>query len=443
MQAINIQILRGKGSIDIGLLDQIFQDSGFKPSFTDTETDIDASSILLKGLRYNNHGVHYKYDISCDLFIHKATEIAFPITSNFEIIALFNGSQSTENQNYIDVKSLESNYVVLAARNSQFAMTLHNKYNLLSKIGTVQLVGAGGGNLDMMTVKGLRHAQQADIVFYDKLVGDDILDEIKGKKVFVGKRAGDHSKSQDDINKLLLEAAYKYKKVVRLKGGDPNIFGHAAEEIAFLEAHFVHVEVVPGISSALAASALSHTPLTVRGVSKSVAFCSGHEKTNIEVPDTDTIVYFMGANNLKSIARALIKKEYNPTTPIKLIYNIGAEDETIYLETIESILGKENKYKAPIITIVGEVSDKSYWRKAFMEKKRILYTGTNIDKYAHLGYVTHHPMIELVPMPDFSEIDSTINKVNNFDWIVFTSAYAVKFFFLFIYDLGLDTRVFK
>ncbi len=442
MQTVKIQLLKGKQPIDSVLLEQVFHRSGIKPSFIVTEINPEASYDLLKGVRYSKPGFSYPYDTNCELFVHKATEIAYPVTSELKIIALINGVQSSEYQQYINVEFLNSAYIVLA-KAKPIQLDALKKYDLLNRIGTVHLVGAGGGKLDMLTVKGHRLVKQADVVLYDKLVGEDILDEISGKKVFVGKRAGDHSKSQDEINNMLLEAAYTYKNIVRLKGGDPNIFGHAAEEIAFLEAHFAQVEVIPGISSALSASALSHSPLTVRGVSKSVAFCSGHEKTNIEVPDTDTIVYFMGANNLKSIARALRKKNFMDTTPIKLIYNIGAADEAVYLETIESILGKENHYKAPIITIVGNVSDKAYWRKAFMEKKRILYTGTHIDKYAHLGYVTHHPMIELAPMPDSSEIDKTIGELQKYDWIVFTSAYAVKFLFDRMYDLGLDSRIFS
>ncbi len=309
-----------------------------------------------------------------------------------------------------------------------------------NKLGKVYLVGAGQGDYKCLTLKAAELLKKADIIFYDSLIDKHTLDLSTAEKVFVGKRANMHYKVQKDINQLVFEAALKHKTVVRLKGGDPMVFGHAGEEIAYLEARQIEVESIPGICSPIGAASMANIPLTLRNISNSVAFCSAHEKSKIQVPDTDTIVYFMGANNLPYIADALKKKGKPGNFPMTLFYNIGAQDQEVFYETIDSILNNKIEYQSPLLTIAGEVGDRTKWYKSFQHKPKILFTGTHLEKYSHLGYIYHQPMIALRETTDFSETDRIISKLHSFNWLVFTSPYAVKFFFKRLIQQGKDSR---
>lgn len=341
----------------------------------------------------------------------------------------------------VSVVKLGSIFACFAGNFDREQLNILKEKDIRKTYGKVYLVGAGQNHKDHLTLKANRLLQEADIILYDSLIDSGLLENLDAELVFVGKRAGTHYKEQKDINQLLFEAAQKHQTVVRVKGGDPMIFGRAGEEIAFLEQNFVQVEVVPGISSALSAAALTKTALTLRYVSNSVAFCSAHQKSRIEVPNTDTIVYFMGAGNMKGVANSLIETGRDKNTPAKLIYNIGGEDEEVYTETLNSILKREMPYKAPLLAIIGEVADKRNYNKAFAHKPKVLFTGTNISKYVHLGYVMHQPMIELTELSDYSNADSVICNLKLHNWILFTSAYAVKYFFKRVYELGFDSRI--
>ncbi len=316
---------------------------------------------------------------------------------------------------------------------------VHNE-DIRKKLGKVFLIGAGQSTKDLLTLRANRLLKEADIVFYDSLIDNSILSDTKAKLVFVGKRAGAHHQDQDSINQLLKNAALEHKTIVRIKGGDPMIFGHAGEEIAFLEENFIQVEVIPGITSALGAAAVTKTPLTLRNVSTSVSFCTAHQKSKIPVPQTDTIVYFMGAGNMINVAKELLNRGLPASTPMKLVYNIGGNDQEIYDESVGSLMAEDKTFKAPLLAIVGEVANKKNWYKAFQYKQKILFTGTNISKYADLGYVQHHPMIKLEALNDFTEVDKSILAINTYNWLLFTSAYSVKFFFERLFELNKDTR---
>jgi uroporphyrinogen III methyltransferase/synthase len=408
-------------------------------SFTYTDSLSEDRFNQIKDIRFFKHDSSV-FSTNADIYILHNQNFGYPLPQNYEVVALFENEQVSTST----IKDIFENALVILGKRQLAGnvKAVFKKYDLRQGLAKVYLVGAGTGSKSMLTLKAYELIHSADIVFYDNLVNQDIIDEISAQKVFVGKKVGNHSLSQAEINQMLYEASFEQKTIVRLKGGDPIIFGHAGEEVAFLESKQIQVEIVPGISSAQAAAAISKTPFTLRGISKSVAFCSGHEKTNIQVPAADTIVYFMGAHNIKNIAGKLVDSNFPLNTGIKLIYNIGEPDQQIFDETIESILNKENKYKSPIIIIVGDVVNKHNWWNAFSEKKRILYTGTHIANYVHLGYVTHHPMIQLVSLPDAHEIDNVIASIAQFDIVIFTSIYAVKFLFERISSIGMDSRIF-
>jgi uroporphyrin-III C-methyltransferase len=243
--------------------------------------------------------------------------------------------------------------------------------------GKVYLVGAGPGAIDLITVRGAKLLAQADIVFYDALVDAEMLSLCpQAEKVAVGKRCGKLSSAQQFINKRLVDAAHKYETVVRLKGGDPMLFGRADEEIQTLKDANIQVEVVPGITAALAGAASIQRSLTLRGVSRSVAFITlaqaveGAEnampKQPISNPNADTMVYYMGRKDIARIAKQLIEQNTNHQidTPVQILEAVSTPCERLW----ESTLGELAKGNAdtwfdsisPALIMVGEaLRDKS------------------------------------------------------------------------------------
>jgi uroporphyrin-III C-methyltransferase len=227
--------------------------------------------------------------------------------------------------------------------------------------GTVHLVGAGPGAADLLTLRAARLLGEADVVFHDALIPDAILALIRGKKVAVGKRSGRLSTAQSFINKQLLDAARRHKTVVRLKGGDPMLFGRAHEEIEFLTRHGVPVEVVPGVTAALAASAELRISLTRRGVSRSVTFvtprmASGSRASSWvpAVMAADTAAIYMGAGEGAAIAAALLEAGKPASTPIAVVESASTAETVITCGTLKSLPGVKSA-GGPILILLGEV----------------------------------------------------------------------------------------
>jgi len=244
------------------------------------------------------------------------------------------------------------------------------KQHKSTSLGQVWLVGFGPGDPDLLTVKGLKLLKSANIIFYDDLTNKEFLLKFKAEKVYVGKRKGQHSHEQDEINRLLYEAALAGKKVVRLKGGDPMLFAHGGEEIEYLRSRFIKVDVVPGVTAALAAAAFANIPLTHRGISSSVTFSTGHSKTDINVPRSGTLVYYMGASNLHKIAEEVIAKGWNVETPVLLVYNASAPDQKEYYTTLQEVTDFPQSYKTPLIIIIGDVVKLRQNRFEHLERKK-------------------------------------------------------------------------
>lgn len=235
-------------------------------------------------------------------------------------------------------------------------------------LGKVYLVGAGPGDPGLMTLKGKTLLEHADVVVYDALVSLPILDMIgeKAIKIDAGKRRGRHSKLQAETTQILIEKARQYPVVVRLKGGDPFVFGRGGEEMQDLVNAGIPVEVVPGITSGIAAPAYAGIPVTHRGYSSSVTFVTGHEAVGKYRPDinwtaiaqgSETIVIYMGVHNLSNIVTALQDGGLTSQTPIALIrWGTRPEQEQLIgtLETIITQVEKAN-FEAPAIAIIGSV----------------------------------------------------------------------------------------
>ena len=266
--------------------------------------------------------------------------------------------------------------------------------NLLNSQGSVSLVGFGPGDPDLLTIKAAKAIDAADIIFYDDLIDDSYLADKKAEKIYVGKRAGYHHKEQADINRLLLDAAREGKNVVRLKGGDPMIFAHGSEEIEYLESNLIKVNVIPGITTASALAASQKISLTHRDFSSSVALVSGHTPQPV-TPDAETLVYYMGAKQLQTIATQLIDKEgWAFNTPVILTYNVSRPDEQTFETTLWNLRnGEMQNLPTPLIALIGNVAGLKHHQAS--DIKPTLYTGTLPAIEKRKADYTYTPLIEI------------------------------------------------
>lgn len=249
--------------------------------------------------------------------------------------------------------------------------------------GKVFIVGAGPGASDLITVKGLRALRQADIVFYDALVNPELLLETneEAERVFVGKRCGRHAIDQREINRWMVSEARTGKAVVRLKGGDPLVFGRGGEEALACEEAGIEFELIPGVSSALGAASYAGIPLTHRGIASSVAFITardergseeGQEKLGSLAKAVDTLVIFMGGSRLRSIVESLIGAGLPAATPIAVISEATLQNQQTIVASLSSIAEQvaEARLTTPMLIIVGEVTHLSTALNWFERQRR-------------------------------------------------------------------------
>ena len=233
--------------------------------------------------------------------------------------------------------------------------------------GKVWIVGAGPGDPELITVKGLRVLREADVVLYDRLVHPKLLEEVRegAELIYVGKAPGRHAMSQDEINRLLVEKALEGKTVVRLKGGDPYVFGRGEEECAYVIEHGVECEVVPGVSSAIAAPAYAGIPVTSRWYASSVALVTGMEAAEKERPRVDyariaaavdTVVVLMGVSRLEHITSEMVRAR-PPSTPAAIVERGTLPEQRVIVSTLGEIAARarEEGVRPPAVLVVGDV----------------------------------------------------------------------------------------
>ena len=329
----------------------------------------------------------------------------------------------------------------------------------------VYLVGAGPGDSGLLTVKAREVLETADAVVYDKLANEEILNfaPADAEKIFVGKSAGNHTLKQSEINQLLVDLSQRKKNIVRLKGGDPFVFGRGGEEALTLRENNLPFEIIPGVTSAIAVPAYSGIPVTHRSVATSFAVITGHEdptkgESNIRweklAMGTDTLIFLMGVSNLPKITAKLIENGRDGKTPAAIIRQGTKANQEVFITTLEQAANEvaTKKITPPAIFIVGEVVNLREKLKWFDEKilfgKKILVTRARSQasvltkKLKTLGAeVIEFPTIKISPPSDkYESADIAIKNLSDYNRIIFTSFNGVEKFFERLNFLGKDTR---
>ena len=331
----------------------------------------------------------------------------------------------------------------------------------------VYLVGAGPGDPGLITVKGRECIQRADVIIYDYLASPALLKYASpnAEMIYVGKKGGDHTLSQDGINALIVEKSKAGTTVCRLKGGDPFIFGRGGEEAEVLVAKNIPFEVVPGVTSAVAAAAYAGIPLTHRKLTATLAFVTGHEDPHKEESSIDweslargigTLVFFMGVKNLPDITQKLIAHGKSPDTPVALIRWGTTPSQKTVTGNLDNISDRVKKagLKAPAIIVVGDVVNLRKSLKWFETRpllgKRIVVTRAReqasdlVRQLAELGAeCLEYPTIKIVPAQDTRPLEEAVAHLDTYDWIVFTSVNGVKYFFDHLFAAGRDVRALR
>jgi len=327
--------------------------------------------------------------------------------------------------------------------------------------GIVYLVGAGPGDIGLLTVKGMKCLQKAEVVVYDFHLNAQILNYINhdAEFIYAGKRGGRHDMTQDDINATILAKAKEGKIVCRLKGGDPFVFGRGGEEAQVLVREGIRYEVVPGVSSSVAAPAYAGIPLTHRLYSSSFAVIPGYEDTTKEESAIDwaklatgvgTLVFLMAVKNVDDLMQKLIDNGKNPDTPVAVVrWGTRPDQKTIIgkLRDIASLV-KEKDIRPPAVMVVGDVVNLRQELQWFEEKpmfgQRILVTREHSGGFEELeemgAEVIQFPTVEIAPPDKWDELDRSIDNINGYDWLIFTSANGVKYFFGRLFEKGVDIR---
>ena len=312
--------------------------------------------------------------------------------------------------------------------------------------GKVYLIGAGPGDPELLTLKGRRILAEADAILFDHLAPAALLDLAppSAERIYVGKKKSDHAFSQDEICAMLIDRARRGLTVVRLKGGDPLIFGRGGEEAETLADNGIPFEIVPGVTSPLGIAAYAGVPLTHRGASSSVSFVSGHELAAVDwrtVGQADTLVVFMGMSAFAEIARELIAAGRSPETPAIAVRWATRPDQQSIEGTLASLphLIADRGMKPPATIIVGEVvrlREKLNWFERLpLSGRRIVNTRPKgqaealSSRLKALGAdVIEMPTIAIEPVSDYGPLDHALRELASYDWLIFTSANGVRLF---------------
>ncbi len=340
---------------------------------------------------------------------------------------------------------------------------IHQRKQQMTETGKVYIIGAGPGDPGLITVKGAQAIGRAGVIIYDHLVSEELLGYARkdARLIYAGKKGGDHTLPQEEINRLLVKEAQQGQIVARLKGGDPFIFGRGGEEAEVLAAAGITFEVVPGVTAAVAVPAYAGIPLTHRGLTSTLAFVTGHEDPTKEKSDIDwqalagigTLVFFMGVKNLARITAALIAHGKEPQTPAALIrWGTTADQETVTGKLADIAAQAASRgFTPPSLLVVGPVvglREILRWfdnRPLFGKGVVITRPEAQAESFAALlreegARAIHFPTIRIDPPASWAELDAALDRLAAYAWIIFTSANGVRFFMARLRERGGDLR---
>jgi uroporphyrinogen III methyltransferase/synthase len=332
----------------------------------------------------------------------------------------------------------------------------------------VYLVGAGPGDPGLITVRGKQLLERAEVIIYDYLASKKLLKYVPkdAEFIYAGKRGGvKHTHTQEEINQMLIDRALSGRLVVRLKGGDPFIFGRGGEEIEEIVKAGIPFEVVPGVTSATAAATYAGIPITHREYTSTVAFVTGHEDptkkdSNIAwdklATGVGTIVVYMGIKNLESIAKKVIKYGRDPQTPVAVVRWASTSEQRTVVGNLENIaeVVRKNNIKPPSLVIIGEVVNLrdtiNWYEKRPLFSKKVVVTRTR-DQASELvnllenygAECIEYPTISLEKVDSYEILDKSLAEIDSYHWVLFTSINAVDYFFNRLFELGKDVRDLK
>jgi uroporphyrinogen III methyltransferase / synthase len=328
-------------------------------------------------------------------------------------------------------------------------------------LNKVYLVGAGPGDPELLTLKGRRVLELADCVLYDHLASSSLLDFAPpgAERIYVGKRKSSHSHKQEEIIALLIDRARRGMNVVRLKGGDPFIFGRGGEEVEALAEAGIPFEVVPGVTAPLGIAAYTGVPLTHREHTSVVTFLTGHFVPGIDwkrFGPSETLVIFMGVHFITEIVRELLASGRAPTTPAMCVQWGTRPDQLTVSGTLASLprLVQEKGLHPPATIIVGDVvtlrHKLDWFEKLPLFGQRVVITrarsqASDLAQMLRLqaAEVLELPVISLEPLDDYSALDGAIQRLAEYDWLIFTSTNAVDYFFARLLSARLDARAIR
>jgi uroporphyrinogen III methyltransferase/synthase len=334
----------------------------------------------------------------------------------------------------------------------------------VSPSGFVSLIGAGPGDPGLLTLHGAAALAAADVVVYDYLANPALLAHARpeAEQLYVGKKASQHTMSQEEINTLLVDRAVAGQRVARLKGGDPFVFGRGGEEALALAEANVRFEVVPGVTSAVAVPAYAGIPLTHRGLSSSLAVVTGHEDPTKDdsaidwsrlATGVDTLVFLMGVSNLPQIVKQLVAHGRPAETPVALVRWGTTPDQQTLSGTLTDIVGRAQAadFKAPAVTVVGHVvglrRHLQWFERLPLIGQRVLVTRTreqasvlSAGLRALGAEAIELPTILVAPPEDWKPLDQAIASLQDYGWIIFTSVNGVRFFWDRLSIAGADAR---
>lgn len=326
--------------------------------------------------------------------------------------------------------------------------------------GRVYLVGAGCGDYDLITLRGMELLRSCDTVVYDALIDRRLLSFVpeNAEKLCVGKRSGCHSESQENINRILAEKAQEGRTVVRLKGGDPLVFGRGGEEASALKEHGIYCEFVPGVTSAAAVPELAGIPVTHRGASRSFHVITGHTGSRLSCSDfrkyaglDGTLVFLMGLRKLPEITAQLIEGGMAPETPAAVISKGGTPEQRVIRGRLKNIaeLARVSGIEAPAVTVIGRTAEFNLLPDSPLPLSGVKVAVTGTEQFRQklsaglklIGAETYTAAaLEIHEYRENPELERELLSIEEYSWVVFTSGYGADIFFRRMKKLRIDMR---